>query len=182
MFIETEPTPNPKTLKFIPDRPVLEKGTFHFTGAEAAKGSPLAEALFTFPEVAGVLLAPSFVSVSLKEGGWEKLKPEILSALLDHFTSGRPAVAPGAAEKTAKGAGAESDIVAEIKTILEEKVRPAVARDGGDITFEKFENGVVYLHLKGACSGCPSSIMTLKQGIENLLKYYLPEVTEVRAV
>ena len=182
MFIETEPTPNPTTLKFIPDRPVLEKGTFHFTSPEAAKGSPLAAALFAFPEVAGVLLAPSFVSVSLKAGEWEKLKPDILSALLDHFTSGRPAVQPGSGEARAKPAGDESGLVAEIKTILEEKVRPAVARDGGDITFEKFEKGVVYLHLKGACSGCPSSILTLKQGIENLLKYYVPEVTEVRSV
>jgi Fe-S cluster biogenesis protein NfuA len=181
MLIETETTPNPKTLKFIPDRPVLEKGTFHFTDAEAAKASPLAAALFAFPEVSNVLLAPSFVSVSLKVGAWDAMKPEILGALLDHFTSGRPAVAPGAA-KAAEGPGDESGLVAQIKTILEEKVRPAVARDGGDITFEKFEDGVVYLHLKGACSGCPSSVMTLKQGIENLLKYYLPEVTEVRAL
>ncbi|HXV73515.1 MAG TPA: NifU family protein [Sphingomonadales bacterium] len=182
MFIETEATPNPNTLKFIPDRPVLEKGTFHFTSAEAAKGSPLAEALFAFPEVSGVLLSPSFVSVSLKAGSWEAMKGEILSALLDHFTSGRPAVVPGMKEKPAAAAAGEPKLVAEIRTILDEKVRPAVARDGGDITFEKFEDGIVYLHLKGACSGCPSSILTLKQGIENLLKYYIPEVTEVRAI
>lgn len=181
MFIETETTPNPKTLKFIPDRPVLDKGTFHFTDREAAKDSPLAASLFSFPQVSGVLLAPSFVSVSLTDGDWAAMKGEILSALLDHFTSGRPAVLASAAAP-AKDAAGGSDLEAEIKTILDEKVRPAVARDGGDITFAKFENGVVYLHLKGACAGCPSSIMTLKQGIENLLKYYIPEVTEVRAV
>lgn len=185
MLIETERTPNPNTLKFIPDRPVMEKGTIHYTGPEEAEGSPLASALFSFPEVSGVLLAPGFVSVSLHQGDWTTMKGEILEALLAHFTSGKPAVVtPPKAEKSENKSGkageGDSEVVAQIKAVLEEKVRPAVAKDGGDITFSKFEDGVVYLHLKGACSGCPSSVYTLKQGIENLLKYYIPEVNEVR--
>lgn len=181
MFIETEPTPNPNTLKFILDRPVLNTGTFHFTSPETARVSPLAETLFGFSEVSEVLLTSSFVSVSLQDKTWEEMKPQILAALLEFFTSGRPVVTEDAVNQPLE-ISQDSKIVSDIKTILDEKVRPAVARDGGDITFAKFENGVVYLHLQGACSGCPSSLFTLKQGVEKLLKYYLPEVLEVRAI
>ena len=184
MFIETEQTPNPKSLKFIPDQPVLEKGTVHMTDAEAAAKSPLAAALFTFDQVAGVLLAPDFVSVTLKDEDWADMKPKILTAIMTHFTSGQPVLLePVAAEEKASSADeGDPEIVIQIKTILEEKVRPAVAQDGGDIVFDRFEGGIVYLHMQGACAGCPSSVYTLKNGIENLLKYYIPEVTEVRPV
>lgn len=184
MFIETEATPNPKTLKFIPDRPVMEKGTVHITTPSQAENSPLAQALFTLKEVTGVLLAPSFVSVSIKGGDWRAAKPAILGVLMDHFTSGAPATLkmPEKEQVKAKPGEEDNEIVLQICTILDEKVRPAVARDGGDVVFSSFEDGIVYLNMQGACAGCPSSIYTLKNGIENLLKYYIPEVTEVRQI
>lgn len=180
MFIETETTPNPLSLKFIPDRPVLEKGTRHFTNAEEASVSPLAEALFSHPSVAGVLFAPEFLSVTLKEGDWSDMKPRVLGAIMDHFTSGQPILLEEAKEEENEDQGEDSELVQQIKTLLDEKVRPAVVQDGGDILFQKFEDGVVFLTMQGSCQGCPSSVVTLKNGIENLLKYYIPEVKEVR--
>ena len=185
MFIETEITPNPKALKFIPDQPVLESGTIHFTDREKAKKSPLALTLFSIADVTGVLLAPGFISVTIKSGDWQARKPEILGLIMEHFTAGHPVVLEeekaAASGKDSGEAGEEdSKIVLQIKAVLDEKVRPAVAQDGGDVIFSKFEDGIVYLHMQGACSGCPSSVVTLKSGIENLLKYYIPEVEEVR--
>ena len=182
MFIETEVTPNPNALKFIPDRPVLESGTIHITDRDQAAKSPLAMTLFTIEDVTGVLLAPSFISVTIASGDWKARKPEILGLLVDHFTAGFPIVLEDDKPEAAPDieTGEDSEIVSQIKTVLDEKVRPAVAQDGGDIVFSKFEDGIVYLQLQGACSGCPSSVSTLKNGIENLLKYYIPEVEEVR--
>jgi len=182
MYIETEITPNPKALKFIPDQPVLESGTIHFTDRDKAARSPLAQTLFTIADVTGVLLAPSFIAVTITSGDWKARKPEILGLIMEHFTAGYPVVLDEvkAAPETHTAAEDDSEIVLQIKTILDEKVRPAVAQDGGEIVFSKFEDGIVYLQLQGACSGCPSSIVTLKSGIENLLKYYIPEVEEVR--
>lgn len=181
MFIETETTPNPATLKFLPGRPVMERGTANFTDAEAAARSPLAAQLFTLPDVAGVFLGADFVSVT-KNGSadWSGLKTEILGALVRFFMSGAPVVAEG--DPSAGEAGGETGVVGRIRELLETRVRPAVAQDGGDIIFHDFADGVVYLHMQGACSGCPSSTATLKAGIENLLRHYIPEVQEVRAV
>lgn len=180
MFIETETTPNPLSLKFIPDLPVLEKGTRHFTSAEEAGASPLAQALFSYSNVAGVLLAPDFLSVTLKTDDWGDMKVLVLGAIMEHFTSGKPILIEEAKAEVAPPEGEDSEQVRQIKALLDEKVRPAVAQDGGDIIFQKFEDGVVYLIMQGACQGCPSSVVTLKSGIENLLKYYIPEVKEVR--
>jgi len=184
MFIETEQTPNPATLKFLPGRSVMGSGTADFTGAEAAERSPLAQRLFQVEGVAGVFLGSDFITVTKAEGKtWQVLKPAILGIIMEHFAANRPvilestAAAPAAAES-----GEESEIVAQIKDLLETRVRPAVAQDGGDIIFQGFEDGIVYLHLQGSCSGCPSSTATLKMGIENMLKHYVPEVVEVRAV
>jgi len=187
MFIETERTPNPATLKFLPGREVMgEGGTADFRDAEAASASPLAEALFGLEEVEGVFYGRDFVSVTKRgDDEWQALKPRILALMMEHFTSGAPLLKEGAELASAHAGPAgedtvDSEIVTQIKALLDEKVRPAVAQDGGDITYHGFEDGVVYLHMQGACSGCPSSTMTLKQGIENLLRYYIPEVTEVR--
>ena len=182
MYIETEITPNPKALKFIPDQPVLESGTFHFTDRDKAARSPLAQTLFTIADVTGVLLAPSFISVTITSGDWKARKTEILGLIMEHFTAGFPVMLDEEVETPEADTGNEDDseIVLQIKAVLDEKVRPAVAQDGGEIVFSKFEDGIVYLQLQGACSGCPSSIYTLKNGIENLLKYYIPEVEEVR--
>jgi len=183
MFIQTEQTPNPATLKFLPGRDVMGNGTADFATAEAAKRSPLAEHLFTIEGVAGVFLGIDFITVT-KAGDkdWHLLKPAILGAIMEHFTSGRPIVV-GPAAGEAEAAGEEdSEIVAQIKDLIETRVRPAVAQDGGDIIFQGFEDGIVFLHLQGSCSGCPSSTATLKAGIENMLKHYVPEVVEVRAV
>jgi Fe-S cluster biogenesis protein NfuA len=185
MFIQTEETPNPATLKFLPGRAVMTSGTANFTTPEAARISPLAERLFSLPEVAGVFLGTDFVTVTkAAEGDWYRLKPAILATIMEHFTAGRPVlladqVADGGADASD---GDEDEIVAQIKELLETRVRPAVAQDGGDIIFHDFEDGVVYLHMQGSCSGCPSSTATLKAGIENMLRYYIPEVIEVRAV
>ena len=184
MFIQTEQTPNPATLKFLPGRDVMGSGTADFATADDAKRSPLAEQLFTIDGVSGVFLGSDFITVT-KSGDkdWHLLKPAILGAIMEHYTSGRPIVAGPAASGESEGAGDEdSEIVAQIKDLIETRVRPAVAQDGGDITFQSFEDGIVFLHLQGSCSGCPSSTATLKAGIENMLKHYVPEVVEVRAV
>ncbi len=184
MFIQTEQTPNPATLKFLPGCAVAPAGTAHFADAAAAGRSPLAERLFALPGVTGVFLGADFVTVSKAEDGdWYQLKPAILAAIMEHFTTGRPVFLWANGDDTAAGAEAEDDeIVSQIKELLETRVRPAVAQDGGDIIFHDFEDGVVYLHMQGSCSGCPSSTATLKAGIENMLRYYVPEVVEVRAV
>lgn len=185
MFIQTEQTPNPATLKFLPGRVVMMSGTANFTSSEAALSSPLAERLFSFPEVAGVFLGADFITVTKAgDGDWYQLKPAILAAIMEHFTAGRPIMEASAAASGTAGASEEEDdeVVSQIKELLETRVRPAVAQDGGDIIFHDFEDGVVYLHMQGSCSGCPSSTATLKAGIENMLRHYVPEVIEVRAV
>lgn len=183
MFIQTETTPNPATLKFIPGRVVMTEGTVQFTTAEATEGkSPLAQRLFGVPGVTGVFLGGDFISVT-KDGeqDWFQLKPSILAAIMEHYTSGRPVMLTQAAPP-GDSAETDSETVAAIKELIETRVRPAVAQDGGDIIFEHFEDGVVYLQMHGACSGCPSSTATLKAGIENMLRHYIPEVVEVRAL
>jgi len=184
MFIQTEQTPNPATLKFLPGCAVMPSGTANFPDRESAWRSPLAERLFQLPEVTGVFLGADFITVTKAEDSdWRQLKPAVLAAIMEHFTSGHPVIV-GAPEAPGPEAASEEDdeIVAQIKELLETRVRPAVAMDGGDITFEDFEDGIVYLHMQGACSGCPSSTATLKAGIENMLRHYIPEVVEVRAV
>jgi Fe-S cluster biogenesis protein NfuA len=180
MFIETETTPNPATLKFLPGRTVMAQGTANFADAEAATRSPLALRLFGLEGVTQVFFGADFVSVSkADEASWSELKPAVLGALVEHFTAGEPLLT-GAAEPTAEEE--DDEVVAQIKELLETRVRPAVAADGGDIIFEAFTDGVVYLQMFGSCSGCPSSTATLKAGIENMLRHYIPEVVEVRAV
>lgn len=182
MFIQTEPTPNPATLKFLPGREVMGSGTANFTEAASAKSSPLAERLFAVEGVTGVYLGGDFITVS-KAGDldWLKLKPVVLAAIMDHFTSGQP-VMTGAAAPAESASDEDDEVVSQIKELLETRVRPAVAQDGGDIIFHSFEDGVVYLTMQGSCSGCPSSTATLKAGIENMLRHYIPEVHEVRPV
>src|SRR5579884_3932523 len=184
MFIQTEHTPNPATLKFLPGRPVMKAGTANFPDRETARRSPLAERLFELPHVAGVFLGSDFITVTKEEeADWYQLKPAILAAIMEHFTAGRPVLDPAAADAAAPAAEAEEDeIVAQIKELLETRVRPAVAMDGGDIIFHDYADGVVYLTMQGSCSGCPSSTATLKAGIENMLRHYIPEVVEVRQV
>ncbi|HMD63650.1 MAG TPA: NifU family protein [Stellaceae bacterium] len=186
MFIQTEQTPNPATLKFLPGCPVMTSGTANFTSEEAARTSPLAERLFALPEVTGVFLGADFVTLTKsEEGDWYRLKPAILAVIMEHFTAGRPVLLRDPADGVRAGTGEEEDedgVVAQIKELLETRVRPAVAQDGGDIIFQDFEDGIVYLHMQGSCSGCPSSTATLKAGIENMLRHYIPEVVEVRAV
>ncbi len=190
MFIETETTPNPQTLKFLPGEAVMTTGTREFTSAEAAEASPLAQALFSLGDVTGVLFGRDFVAVTIAPGaGWAEAKPQVLAVLLDHFATGAPLFAAGAADFAVPAEDedypaddpADADIVDQIKDLIETRVRPAVANDGGDIIYRGFREGVVYLKMQGACSGCPSSTATLKHGIESLLKHYVPEVTEVRA-
>ena len=183
MFIQTEQTPNPATLKFLPGQDVMAEGVAEFTEPEEAERlSPLAARLFRVGGVTGVYLGRDFISVTKAAGEeWPDLKPAILGAIMDHYLSGDPVALEGA--KLGEAAGSDDDpVVRQIKELIETRVRPAVAQDGGDIVFHGFERGVVYLHLRGACSGCPSSILTLKSGIENLLKYYVPDVVEVRAI
>ncbi len=181
MFIQTEQTPNPATLKFLPGREVMASGTADFTTADAAARSPLATALFAVDGVRGVFFGGDFVTVTKDETrDWQLLKPSILSVIMEHFTAGQ-ALISAAAETAETASGDDGEIVAQIKELLATRVRPAVAQDGGDITFQSFEDGVVTLHLQGSCSGCPSSTATLKSGIENLLRHYIPEVREVRA-
>jgi Fe-S cluster biogenesis protein NfuA len=185
MFIQTESTPNPATLKFLPGQTVLDMGTADFPTAEGAAASPLATRLFGVNGVKGVFFGHDFVTVTKDDGtDWDHLKPALLGAIMEHFQSGDPVMSGDA--KTASGhaehSGEDSEIVGQIKELLDSRVRPAVAQDGGDITFHGFDRGVVYLHMQGACAGCPSSTLTLKMGIENLLRHYIPEVTEVRPV
>lgn len=184
MFIQTEQTPNPATLKFLPGRAVLERGTRDFPTVDTAHASPLAEELFRIQGVAGVFFGSDFVTVTKDDRfDWPVLKPMILAAIMDHFTAARPVVLDaGTADSDAQNAGSDSEVVTQIKELLETRVRPAVAQDGGDIVFRGFEDGIVMLSLKGSCAGCPSSTATLKAGIENLLKHYVPEVREVRQV
>ena len=181
MFIQTEQTPNPSTLKFLPGRVVMDKGTLDFADAGNADTSPLAKRLFAVEGVERVFLGSDFVTVTkAQDRDWQVLKPSILGGIMEHYTSGEPVVA---ADSSAAGEAAADDdeVVAQIKELLETRVRPAVAQDGGDIVFQDFRDGVVYLHMQGSCSGCPSSTATLKMGIENLLKHYVPEVLEVQA-
>ena len=184
MFIQTEQTPNPATLKFLPGREVIAKGVVDFTDPEQTQGSPLARRVFAVEGVTGVFLGTDFVTVTKAAGeDWYALKPAVLGAIMEHFLSGDPVLEPdaGLAEEAAP-ADDEDELVKQIRELIETRVRPAVAQDGGDIIFRGFERGVVYLHMRGACSGCPSSTITLKNGIENLLRYYVPEVVEVRPV
>jgi Fe-S cluster biogenesis protein NfuA len=190
MLIETETTPNPATLKFLPGRKVMDMGTRDFASPEEAEASPLAEAIFGLGDVTGVFFGHNFISVTAGPGSdWSALRTEVLSVLLDHFSADMPlfraataagiAVPPEDADWPSNPE--DADIVAQIKDLIETRVRPAVANDGGDILYRGFDKGVVYLQMQGACSGCPSSSATLKHGIESLLKHYVPEVTEVRA-
>jgi Fe-S cluster biogenesis protein NfuA len=186
MFIQTEATPNPATLKFIPGRTVLDTGTMEFSRESAAR-SPLAERLFDVPGVTGVFYGNDFVTVTKADGDWQHLKPAILGAIMEHYMSGAPLLADGSAhndeaadEEDEFFNEADADTVAQIKDLIETRVRPAVANDGGDITFRGFRDGVVYLNMKGSCAGCPSSTATLQHGIQNLLKHFVPDVVEVR--
>ena len=184
MFIETETTPNPATVKFLPGRDVMgTNGTADFRDAEAASNSPLASRLLDVPGIEGVFLGRDFVSVSkADESDWFQLKPLVLGAIMEHFTSGQPVMINEnePAAKAAAEAHDDDEVSSQIRELIETRVRPAVAQDGGDIVFERFEDGVVYLQMRGACAGCPSSTMTLKNGIENMLRHYIPEVEEVQ--
>ena len=181
MFIQTEQTPNPATLKFLPGRAVMPSGTADFPSRDSAGRSPLANRLFGVDGVRGVFLGSDFVTVTKDgEADWHVMKPAVLGALMEHFTSGDPAVREPDADVAADAE--DDEITAQIKELIDTRVRPAVAQDGGDIVFHKFEDGVVYLHMQGSCSGCPSSTATLKAGIENMLRHYVPEVQEVRPV
>ena len=192
MFIQTESTPNPRTLKFLPGRDVLGRGSRDYANAEAAADSPLAQALFGVDGVERVYLGGDFLSITRAETiEWPHLKPHVLAAIMDHYTAGRPVVleaVPGAGEESGEDdivyEGEAAEIVKEIKEIIEARVRPAVARDGGDITFHSWngETGIVRLNMRGSCAGCPSSALTLKQGIENMLRHYVPEVNGVEQV
>ncbi|WP_421725464.1 NifU family protein [Bauldia sp.] len=183
MFIQTETTPNPASLKFLPGRPVLGDGNAEFRDATDAEASPLATRLFAVPGVTGVFLGGDFITVTKGEAEWPHLKPAVLGAIMEHFLSGMP-VLDRTPEPTADEDEffdeADADTVAMIKELLDTRVRPAVAQDGGDITFRGFQDGVVFLNMRGACAGCPSSTATLKHGIENLLRHFVPEVREIR--
>lgn len=190
MLIETEATPNPATLKFLPGRVVMDAGTRDFATPEKAEASPLAEALFGLGDVTGVFFGRDFVSVTIAPGAdWRDVKPDVLATLLDHFSAHMPLFRQGGAdfsvppeEEAFADDPADAEIVAQIRELIDTRVRPAVANDGGDIVYRGFDKGKVFLRMQGACSGCPSSSATLKNGIEQLLRYYVPEVTEVRAV
>lgn len=186
MFIQTEATPNPATLKFLPGASVMTTGSVEFGSADSAGASPLAQRLFGVDGVANVFFGPDFISITKSDlSEWAHIKPAILGAIMEHFQSGKPVIEGETSEDAGGHAahdGPDGAIVGQIKELLDTRVRPAVAQDGGDITFHGFEKGVVYLTMRGACAGCPSSTMTLKMGIENLLRHYIPEVTEVRPV
>ncbi len=184
MFIQTEQTPNPATLKFLPGRDVMVSGTANFADRGDAGRSPLAERLFQIEGIAGVFLGADFITVTKDEDReWHLMKPAILGIIMEHFTAGRPVnLETGNQEAAAADDEDDDEVVAQIKELINTRVRPAVAQDGGDIVFYGFQDGVVLLHMQGACAGCPSSTATLKMGIENMLKHYIPEVVEVRAV
>ncbi len=185
MFIQTESTPNPAPLKFLPGRTVMGEGAVaDFDSRQAAERSPLARALFETPEVARVFFGSDFISVTKTGGDWKHLKPAILGAIMEHFTRGLPLIEHAADAPEAAADGEDSDVVAQIKELIETRVRPAVAQDGGDIIYRGFDeaSGVVFLHMRGSCAGCPSATMTLRNGIENLLRHYVPEVSAVEAV
>ncbi len=183
MFIQTEETPNPATLKFLPGREVAGSTTADFPEPESAGRSPLAERLFSIDGIAGVFLGADFVTVTkAAEKEWYLLKPAVLGVIMEHFTAGRPVLLGEAPAPDEKVSEEDTEVVAQIKELLDTRVRPAVAQDGGDIIFHAFEDGVVFLAMQGACAGCPSSTATLKMGIENMLRHYIPEVLEVRAV
>ena len=182
MFIQTEGTPNPATLKFLPGRAVVTGGPVDMPNLESARRSPLAERLFQVEGVAGVFLGGDFITVTKRaDKQWDLLKPALLGVIMEHFIADRPVLAEGLTVATESGEE-DTEIVSQIKELLDTRVRPAVAQDGGDIVFRGFERGIVYVHLQGSCSGCPSSTATLRMGIENMLKHYVPEVMEVRAV
>ena len=182
MFIQTEDTPNPDTLKFIPGEIILKTGTADFSSKEVASDSPLALRLFEIDGVSRVFLATDFISVTKDpQLHWNNLKPSILTGIMEHYSSGLPAINDTEKKNSESNNTEDSETIKQIKDLLETRVRPAVAMDGGDITFCSFESGVVTLQMKGACAGCPSSTATLKMGIENMLRHYIPEVTEVRA-
>lgn len=179
MFIQTEPTPNPMTLKFLPGQPVLGEGTRFYTSVKAAAESPLAERLFSIDGVSAIFLGADFITVTKKHDmEWTLLKTDILTTIMDHYVAGKPVIL-GAVERKKASVEGEDAVVTQIKELIETRVRPAVAMDGGDIVFHSFEDGIVKLEMHGACSGCPSSTFTLKQGIENMLKHYVPEVVAV---
>ena len=187
MFIQTEATPNPATLKFIPGRIVLDSGTMEFSNREAAARSPLAERLFDVPGVTGVFFGSDFITVTKADGDWQHLKPAILGAIMEHYMSGAPLLADGSAgsddaptRTTSSSTRPTPRPSRSIKDLIETRVRPAVANDGGDITFRGFKDGIVYLNMKGSCAGCPSSTATLQHGIQNLLRHFVPDVVEVR--
>jgi len=188
MFIQTESTPNPATLKFLPGRDVLGTGSANFPDASAAVRSSLAKRLFAVDGVTAVFLGSDFITITKDESadglGWQHLKPMVLGAVMDHYASGEPAMDTPDEDKSghAEHDGPDAEIVAQIKELLDTRVRPAVAQDGGDIVFHGFQDGIVSLHMQGACAGCPSSAITLKNGIENMLKHYIPAVQEVRQV
>jgi Fe-S cluster biogenesis protein NfuA len=187
MFIQTEATPNPATLKFLPGKVVMDKGTADFRNAGEAEASPLAERLFGISGVTGVYFGYDFITVTKESAEWQHLKPAILGSIMEHFMSGAPVMVSSnpAVETSQTGEfydKADEELVLTIKELLDTRVRPAVAQDGGDITFRGFENGTVFLHMKGACAGCPSSTATLKHGIQNLLRHFVPEVQQVEQV
>jgi Fe-S cluster biogenesis protein NfuA len=183
MFIQTEATPNPATLKFLPGRTVLPQGTLHMTSMTEGAQSPLAEKLFSIDGVAGVFFGSDFITVTRSGAEWQHLKPAILGAIMEHYMSGEPILRADATLEEGEEFfdEADEDTVETIKDLIETRVRPAVAADGGDITFKGYRDGVVFLTMRGACSGCPSSTATLRNGIQNLLKHFIPEVQEVRA-
>ena len=186
MFIQTEQTPNPQTLKFLPGKVVMDEGTAFFQNIDKTSNSPLAKKLFDADGVTGVFFGSDFITITKNDSlDWQVMKPLILGAIMDHFNSGEPTINNETNDKGEKSLltnSEDSDIVKQIKELLDTRVRPAVAMDGGDIVYDNYENGIVYLHMQGACSGCPSSTATLKMGIENMLKHYIPEVKEVRPV
>jgi Fe-S cluster biogenesis protein NfuA len=183
MFIQTEQTPNPATLKFLPGRVVLDQGTADFPTADDAQRSPLARRLFEVEGVERVFFGSDFITVTkAADHEWQVMKPAVLGGIMEHFTSGEPVMRAEASSGAGESIEEDDEIVAQIKELLDTRIRPAVAQDGGDIVFHSFEDGVVYLHMHGSCSGCPSSTATLKMGIENLLRHYVPEVVEVRPV
>ena len=186
MFIQTEHTPNPQTLKFLPGKVVMDEGTAFFQNIDKTSNSPMAKRLFDVDGVTGVFFGSDFITITKNDSlDWQVMKPAILGSIMDHFNSGEPTINNETNDEKKKSLlenSNDSDIVKQIKELLDTRVRPAVAMDGGDIIYDSYTDGIVYLHMQGACSGCPSSTATLKMGIENMLKHYVPEVKEVRPI